>query len=131
MTTKLSKGHEIHLDAHGIVNIKVIEGAHLNVAILCRLNKNVQKLAGQKRILALIDARRFHTFTPEATSYLKKEIVDKTRIATAVVGNKVAVRLMVDNMTKVQKTKSPIRMFTSEVQARTWLLSVKNKAAKE
>lgn len=125
------KNHEISVDEQGIAHIRVLEGAHIDSLTLQKVNERIKELTGKKKTLALIDAKHFHTFTPEATSYLKTGVIDKTRIATAVVCDKVGVRLMVDNISKVQKTKSPIRMFSSEAQARAWLLTLKNKAKKK
>src|SRR5579885_3851638 len=118
MKEKLARPHEVSMDVHGIVNIKIAEGAHIGVEALQQINRKTQELSGKKKVLALIDAHNFHTLAPEATHYLRAEVVDKTRIATAVVSKKLALHIMIDNMSKVQKTKSPIRMFSSEARAR-------------
>ena len=131
MSKIISESHEVFIDTQGIVHIRVLENAHVDITKMHQMNENIKKLAGGKKILALVDARPFHTMTPEATAYLKKEMIDKTRLASAIISNHLATRLLVDNISKVQKAKSPIRMFSSEVQARAWLMSVKNKGKKK
>lgn len=119
--------HEISADDSGIIHIKVKEGAHIDTPILKQLNEYSLKLAGTKKILALVDARNFHTLTPEATAYLKTDFADKTRIATAIVSSKTGMRLLVDYLNNSKPVQSPVRMFENEKEAKTWLISFKTK----
>lgn len=122
----LTPTHEISIDSHGIVHIKTREGAHIDVPMLEEINVQSQKLAGKKKVLAMVDATLFHTLTPEATAYLKRGIMDKTRVATAVVSAKVGVHIMVDFWNSTEKPKNPVRMFSSKEEAEKWLLTFKN-----
>ena len=115
--------NEKYLDAEGILRIKVIEGAHMTVAALeedARLNI---ELTGDKKALALYDARGFFTIEPKAREYLKSGIIDPTRIATAVLTNRLAVRILANFFMRFNKPKTPMKMFSHEEAALKWLRS--------
>ena len=119
--------HEISIDKQGIVTIKVREGAHVEEDTLKQADTYVRELAGTNKLFVLIDARSFHTLTPEATAFLRNNLTSQGRIASAVVSNTVGIRLVVDYMSKGGKVLSPVRMFENEAEARTWLMSFKTK----
>lgn len=119
--------HEISIDKQGIVTIKVREGAHVEEDTLKQADTYVRELAGTNKLFVLIDARSFHTLTPEATAFLRNNLTSQGRIASAVVSNTVGIRLVVDYMSNGGKVLSPVRMFENEAEARTWLMSFKTK----
>lgn len=69
--------------------------------------------------------KRDFFITSEASDYVTSEILCKSRIATAVLTDKLGVRLLVNFMNTVKQPESPLRMFKSEQEAISWLLSFK------
>lgn len=86
---------------------------------------NLKMTNGQKT-LALYDAWNFCTITPYATHYLRSGILNKERIATAVVTDRLAMRLLVNFMNKFKRPETPLKMLNSEKEAHEWLCSMKN-----
>jgi hypothetical protein len=69
----------------------------------------------------LYDARPHFLITVEAREYLQSKAFKKDRLATAVISNRLGVRIMVNFMNKFRKTESPLRFFSNEEKALTWL----------
>lgn len=118
--------NEKYVDGEGILRIKVIEGAHMDLPSLIEDGEHNPKLTGGKKTLALYDSRGFFTIEPEAREYLRSGIVDPTRIATAVLTDRLATRLLVNFFIRFNRPKTPMKMFNSEEQALDWLRSFKN-----
>lgn len=118
--------NEKWMDENGILQIKVIEGAHIDLESLIADHSVNYSLTGGKKALALYDARNFFTITPEATEYVRSGILNKERIATAVVTKNLGMRLLVNFLNRVKKTETPLKMFNDEEAALTWLLAFKN-----
>ena len=121
-----TKINEKWVDEHGILWIKVIEGASIDLENLIEDASVNDSLTGGKKALALYDARSFFTITPEASDYVKSGILNRSRIATAVVTDKLAARLIVNVVTLVKKPETPLKMFNNEKDALAWLNSFKN-----
>lgn len=119
--------NEKYVDSDGILRIKVIEGAHMDVASLKEDGEANIQLTGNRRVLALYDSRGFFTIEPEAREYLRSGIVDPTRIATAVLTDRLATKLLVNFFIRFNKPKTPMKMFTNEKQALIWLKSFNTK----
>ncbi|MBL7931288.1 MAG: hypothetical protein JNL60_05285 [Bacteroidia bacterium] len=115
--------NEKYIDSDGILRIKVLEGAHIDVESLKADGEINIQLAGNRKVLALYDSRGFFTIEPEAREYLRSGIVDPTRIATAVLTDRLATKLLVNFFIRFNKPKTPMKMFTSEQQALSWLKS--------
>lgn len=110
----------------GILRIKVIDGTFIDLPSLIEDDAVNPQLTGGKKALALYDARAFFTITPEARDYVRSGILNKSRIATAVVTNKLGVRILVHFMNAFTKPKSPLKMFGNEKDALNWLNTFKN-----
>jgi hypothetical protein len=116
--------YEIHVDEHGILRRRILDKVNVDLGAVIEVQAICKKLAAGKKNLALIDARAFHTYTPEAMQYIKTSM-DSSRIATAVLTESLGIRIMVDYMEKVMKMKSPIKIFAEEDEAIEWLLKFK------
>lgn len=116
-----TKINEKYVDTEGILRIKVIEGAHIDLPSLKEDGAVNMALTNNKKALALYDSRAFFTIEPEAREYLRSGIVDPTRIATAVLTDRLATRLLVNFFVRFNKPKTPMKMFTCEIQALKWL----------
>ena len=114
------------MDEIGFVWMKVIDGVHIDLPSLIEDAFVDTQLINGKKALALYDARAFFTITPEARDYVRSGILNKTRIATAVVTNKLAVRILVNFMNKFKKPKTLLKMFGNETDALKWLHSFRS-----
>ncbi len=125
----VTKSHHIFKDNDGIIHVEIIEGAHICLQSIKESGKYIHSYAGNRKELVIVDARKHHTITDEAMSFLKTEMIEKNRLATAVVTDKLGIRIMIDYFTKFLKSKAKVRIFTSEEEALKWLLGfrIRNK----
>jgi hypothetical protein len=121
-----TNAYEMFLDKDGIMHRKVVEDAHIDIDEMKASDKLSLEMNKGKKLLLLVNARTFHTLTPEAAKYLKNSI-QKTRIATAVLSGGIHTRILADFMAPPSKGSPPLRIFTKETEAVKWLLSFKKK----
>lgn len=121
-----TKINEKWVDENGILWMKVLDGAHIDLPSLIEDSEVNPILTGNKKALAIYDARGFYTMTDEATDYLRSGILNKTRIATAVITDNLGTRLIVNFISRIKKTDSPLKMFKCEETALAWLKTFKN-----
>lgn len=114
--------NEKYIDAQGILRITVLEGAEITLEKLKQDHQQGLELTGGQKCLALVDTRNSFSITPEARAYMKEDIVDPTRIATAVVSNNTVSRLIVNLFMKLNPPATPFKMFGDEKEATEWLL---------
>lgn len=123
-----TKINEKYVDQEGILRIKVIDGVHIDLEALKEDASVNMELTGNQKALALYDSRAFFTMDKEARDYLKSGILDPTRIATAVLTNNLAVRILVNFIITFNPPKTPMKMFHEEKEALDWLRKVKGKS---
>jgi hypothetical protein len=121
----LTRVNEIHLDAEGILSVKVIEGSFIERDDMIEAKLIFSTLANGKPLLMLIDARAFHTHTQESVQFMRTHFLDESRIATAVLTENTGVLLMIKSMATARANTSPVKAFSIEDEARKWLLSFK------
>lgn len=109
------------LDENNILRIKYIEGATIDMPAIQESSAENRQLLGDKKELVLCDARVSFTVTPDAQKYALKEMVNKSRIATAVLTNKAYVQVLVNFALRFSKLRSSVKMFKSESEAIKWL----------
>jgi hypothetical protein len=131
MKVHRTKTSEMFLDEHGILHKTVIENCHIDLDALKESEEMTRKITDNKRVKVLYDASNHFTLTEEAMEYTQKTIFDKQRIATAIVSNKVGIRITVDYMMKVMKSHIQIKVFTNKEEAMDWLLSIKTEKTAE
>jgi hypothetical protein len=118
--------NEKWMDKNGILWIKPIEGSFVDLVSLKEDDAINPELTGGKKVLALYDGRANFTITPEARAFVRSGILNKSRIATAVVTDKSFMRILVNFINIFSKPKSPLKMFNKEKDAINWLNSFKN-----
>jgi len=124
--------NEKYLDDEGILRINVLEGAHITLEALKDDAANNFELTDNKKALAIYDSRAFFTIEPDAREYVKSGIIDPTRLATAVLTNRLAVNILVNFFIRFNKPKTPMKLFTKEEDALIWLRAIgKELEAKE
>ncbi|MEO6303477.1 MAG: hypothetical protein ABIP51_09900 [Bacteroidia bacterium] len=122
LTRIVTSINEKYIDAYGILQIKVLDGVHIDLMSLKEDHASDFCLTGHNQVLAFFDARAFFSITKEARDYVNSGIMDKTRLATAVLINNLAVRTLMNGFSHINKPKTPFKVFTSEDKAIEWLL---------
>jgi hypothetical protein len=115
--------NEKYIDDEGFLRMKVIDGVQITVDNLKEDMSVNKELTGGKKICVLYDARPNFLITVQAREFLQTEAFNADRLATAVITNKLGVRIMVNFMTRVKKTVTPLRVFSNEEKALKWLRS--------
>ena len=118
--------NEKWVDENGILWIKPFEGAFVDLASLKADDATNPELTGGKKALALYDARANFKVTPDARAFVRSGILNRSRIATAVLTDKIFMRILVNFVNNFSKPKSPLKMFNNEKEAMQWLMSFKN-----
>ena len=116
-----TKINEKWVDQEGILWMRVLEGAHIDLETLLEDHRLGQELIKHQPVYAIYDASRFFTITPEARDYLNSGVLIQNRKATAVVTNNLAVRLLVNFMNTFKARKSLLKLFPDEKSALHWI----------
>jgi len=119
-----TKTEEIAIDNHGIVHKTIIENSHIGIDEVKEAEDACAKLAGKDKYIVLVDANALHTMTPEAAEELKNNL-DSKRIATAVVSDKLGIRILFSYLVKRENAIAPIALFQDKEEAINWLLQLK------
>lgn len=109
------------LNEQGILCIRYIAGATVDLRAIKESRDENLQLLGDRKELVLCDARVPFTVTPDAQKYAIREIVNKSRIATAVITNKAYVQMIVNFALRFSGLRSSVRMFRREDEALKWL----------
>lgn len=124
---KLNTGiNEKWIDENGFLRIEVIEGAHIDLEALKADHTVNAVLTNGRKVCALYDSRRFFSITEEASDYLRSGILNKERLATAVLTNNMGTMMLVNFINKFRKPESPLKLFTKEEDALEWLKKFNN-----
>ena len=120
-----TKAHVIYRDEDGIIHLDIVENAHVDKDSIIALHSIYSQLGYSDKKLVKVDARAHHTMCNEAMEYLKSDMLDKDRIATAIISEKLGIRIMIDYFTSVVKG-SHVKMFSTEPEAMAWLKTFLN-----
>ena len=112
----------------GILRLKMQEGAHVDLENIKLQHQMFRQLAGDEKLLVLIDGRASFTTSKEAYAYLSEN--SNMRIATAVLTSNPISRAMINTYITVFRPSSPYRLFTNEAKAVEWLKEMKAAAEK-
>jgi hypothetical protein len=124
-----TKTCDLSIDEHGIFHKTVLENCHVDIDAVKESDIATEELTEGKKVLMLYDARPHFTLTEDAMEYARKDIFNKKRIATAIVSEKIGIRLMVDYIMNVVKSPIPIKVFSTIEDATEWLLTFKKEEA--
>jgi hypothetical protein len=131
MKTLHTKTSTLIIDEHGIFHKTVVEDCHVDLEAVHEADRLMQELTGGNKVLMLYDARPHFTITEDAMEYSRKDIFNKQRIATAIISDKIAIKIMVDYFMNTLKSPVPIKVFSSKEDALEWLLSFKEQEKSE
>lgn len=122
--TITTKTYKISKDKYGIIHRQVIEDAHIDLTDAAEGEVLSLSLNGGKKMLALIDASKFHTLTPTATKYLERAH-STTRIATAVVSKSLSQKIIATAIKHSSVGTTSIQVFATKTEAVKWLRTLK------
>lgn len=131
-TTKKIKTNtaDIWMDKEGIVHLKMKKGAKVDLQEIERHFDIYRKLGCQKhKTLHLFEGGIFFTFEKEAMQYASKHSSDLF-IASAIVNNSLAVRLLINFFNIFFNNSFSFKMFNTKGQALEWLRSFKKEEVK-
>ena len=131
MAVYRTKTSEMYFDEHGILHKSVVENCHIDLEAIKESDKITRKITKGKKVFMLYDANKHFTLTEEAMEYALKDIFNKQRIATAIITDKVGIRITADYVQKVLKSETPIKVFSNKTDAMKWLLAIKRKLEKQ
>jgi hypothetical protein len=115
---------EYWITESGVLYKKVKENAHINLIELKKSLAQIKEFTGNKKILMFYDGRTHFTVTHEAMEYYRTEVAAYS-IASAIVSDRIGIRIMVDFAVKIMGVPSPVKMFANEEKAMKWLLTFK------
>ena len=115
------------VDEHGILWMKVLDGAHIDLPSLLDDYERGLELIENREVYAIYDATPFFTITAEARDYLNSGVLNKNRKATAVITSNLAVRLLVNFMNRFKQRQSPLNMFPDQASAFDWIMTLMEK----
>lgn len=113
----------------GILRIRMLENAYIDLDNIKLQYSTIQRLAGNKRLPVLLDARASFTTSKDAYEYLSQE--SAKRIATAVLTTNPLSKAVINTYVTVFRPASPYKMFTDEEKAIEWLKEMVAKDSKE
>lgn len=113
----------------GILRIRMLENAYIDLDNIKLQYRTIQRLAGNKRLPVLLDARASFTTSKDAYEYLSQE--SAKRIATAVLTTNPLSKAVINTYVTVFRPASPYKMFTDEEKAIEWLKEMVAKDSKE
>ena len=117
-----TKAYVLKKDKYGIFHKCIKTDAHIDLKEVKSSDKICLAMNDGKKILTLIDARNFHSHTPEALKYLK-DAHNSFRKATAVVSSVLSEKITVNYV----KGKAPVKIFHTENEAVKWLMGFRQK----
>ncbi|MBI2723355.1 MAG: hypothetical protein HYX39_14370 [Bacteroidetes bacterium] len=119
---------EAHLDEAGILCVKIVEGAEIDLDDAVDNFLTIRQLRAGQRRLKLVDIRGCRKITKKAKAYSLKEDTPEKTIAKAVLVKSIIGKIINIFFMKRNKSKVPVKFFISEKKARKWLNSfVENK----
>ena len=113
------------LDEEDILHIKFAKGTYIDIEDAINHYAVCNRLAGDRKVLVLIDIRENFTVTDEARKYAASEHALKPRIATAIVTKNHATILAVNLFIKINRPVKPMKLFSSKEKGLKWLRSFK------
>ena len=123
-----TKNSEIYLDDEGILWLKPINGADLDLEEVTACFDIYKKMGINKdnKVLQIIDAQVMVTMNKDGRDYAALHGIDFF-IASAVISNNLSVRLIVNFFNIFYKSPLvPLKMFESEESAKKWLFKFKH-----
>ena len=104
----------------GILYVEILEYADLDEKTLTEQFETRNKLIGDREFTVLVDARKNHNATREGREFMAKSD-NPNRKALAIMTNNLAVKLIANFYIKINKPKTPTKLFNDIKEAEKWL----------
>lgn len=104
----------------GILYVEILEYADLDEFTLKEQFEARKKLVGDRDFTVLVDARKNHNATREGREFMAKNH-KPNRKAMAIMTNNLAIKLIVNFYIKINKPKTPTKLFNDIKEAEKWL----------
>ncbi|MEO6301879.1 MAG: STAS/SEC14 domain-containing protein [Bacteroidia bacterium] len=114
--------NEIWIDDEGILILKLVESGELDLTEVTACFEAYKQLGigPSNKVLQLIDVRQDGSMTHEGRNYAA-EHGKNFFIASAVISDSLAIRMIVNFFNAFYKHPVPFKMFADEEDARKWL----------
>jgi len=116
-----TKTATIWVDNEGILHLKLKEGAEVDLAEVEKHFNIYKDLGLQKnKVLQLFEGGSFFSFNSDAMKYVARNGSDFF-IASAIVNNSLAIRILFGFFKKFFQQSFPFQMFSTKAEALKWL----------
>ena len=116
---------EIWKDERDILWVKVLEGALIDREDAADNILVIRNLSENKPVLRMLDSRNNWGITPEGETYSQAAFKQSNTIAHAVIVSSLADKILKNFILQFNRPNVPLKAFTSEADALSWLLSLK------
>jgi hypothetical protein len=106
-----------------IIYVTFKQDVKLDVKDIKEMISAAEELTGKKMYLLFNDVRNYVVMTPEARKLAADKKGAPLTIASAVLTNSVALKLIANFFVKVHKPHFPQKVFTDRLKAHLWLMS--------
>jgi hypothetical protein len=109
----------------GILRIRIMEGACINLAQAKLQYETIRRLCGDSRVLVLVDATSKHEVDKDAQQWAADHT--ENRIATAVISSRPFAAITLNLFISLFNPKSTFKLFRDEEKALAWLKELDSK----
>lgn len=121
MKTILLKTAELKYEGNGILIIKLLEDAEIDLAASKEMQRASLEITEGKKFVALIDARNRVIVTKEAREWGSTPEAQVNLLAQAILTNSLANRIIGNFIIRFHKPVAKTKLFTEEKEAMKWL----------
>lgn len=114
---------EIFVDEYGILHVKILGGVIIDKEDATDNFLVIRHLTKGKQVLKLLDSRKIYRINKEARIFIERHNNSNPDIARAVLANSFIQKYLMDFFNRLDNTKFPVKIFTSEKKALDWLKS--------
>ena len=114
----------IRMDEEGILRLKIKQGMKVDLKEAEEISKVIKGLAGEEKVLELMEGGNFFTFDEAAQKHAVK-YGEEIFIASAIIIRSSGMRILFNFFTSFFTTPVPFKMFSSEEKALQWLRKFK------
>ncbi len=123
MRQVLTQKEQMVLLDNGILSCSVVEDAYLEVEDGREILEGVKSIYNGKKFLVLVDIRKIKGASSDCRRLFQGKEIAKYQTACALLVGSPIANLLGNFFLGLNKTKFPIRLFTNEAKAVSWLES--------
>ena len=111
------------VDEFGIFHVKILGGVVIDYEDAADNFLLAKYLTKGKPVLKLVDARKLFKIKKEARVFVEKENAPDKHIAKAILVGSILTKYITHFFLRLENSKFPVKIFTSEEEAMIWLKS--------